>query len=39
MTRKKAADVLVKIDSAIIILFLVAVIRLKWYEELFEKDR
>jgi hypothetical protein len=39
MSRHEAALLLVLIDSAIVVIFLIAVIRLKWYEDLFERDR
>jgi hypothetical protein len=39
VTRQEAAMILVIIDSSIVIIFLIAVFRLKWYEDLFERDR
>jgi hypothetical protein len=39
ITRAKAAQLVVLLDAVIVIIFILAVFRLRYYEELFEKDR
>lgn len=39
ITRESAAQLIVLLDAVIVIIFVMAVFRLRWYEGLFEKDR